>query len=594
MSATYTPISQEDFIAWATGRWKDAYTLTKPSNGREDVLVKKVNLKNTKALLEFRIYTSVEQGVTRESGTDAIRTVLYDVRASRPLGKESRINRVEGATTVFERLDAKLKDMAGTIPSLQFCNSCGAHLVERVNRRTEQHFMGCSAYPKCGNTSYQVDRYGLKDLPKELQNTIRTVAQRAEEKTAMPTMQSMNKFSEPKDETNYTELVPENQLIPTSTVEYPKFKFPFFNPIQSKLVQEGWHQSDCNLVCGTATSTGKSTIAELCMAKALQDGKKVIYTSPLKALTMEKYTDWKETFSDHSIIVLTGDFKLTPAKTIELNKADIVCMTSEMLDVRVKNHKSEKSEWLHDVGVVVIDESHLLNSIDRGHSLEVGLMKFARLVPTSRILVLSATMPNVEDFQTWLTAINQKETHILNSDWRPIPLEWNFPIFNSSGKYAEQQASKRDIALDQVIESREKGRNIIVFCHDKMNGNTLMRMFESQQIEAHFHNADLKLDKRMEIEEWFRSTPGSVLIATSTLAYGLNTPCMDVVVLGTTRGMNNVDDLDIIQEGGRAGRTKLPKYEYTIETKEDFDTWKELPQNLKTGIHFVFEYNEKD
>lgn len=593
--ANYKSVTREEFAAWATSRWKDTYRFDKPSFGYEDVIVKKVNTPHApKALLELRIFTSVVEGESRDVGKDAIRTVLYDVRAGKPLGKEARINRVEGATTVFERLDEKLNGMREQVGKLEYCQKCGSHMVERVNKRTQQKFLGCGAWPKCGDQNNQFSRYGLANTAEVFGDKTnaqpQSVLKRYPE-SIQSSMKALDAYAEPEDK-KYTELTPENNLIPTAFVSYPKFKFPYFNPIQSTLINNGWHEADANLVCGTATSTGKSTVAELYMGNTLTSGKKVIYTSPLKALTMEKYEDWKKTFPDRKIMILTGDFKLSTNKISELNSADIICMTAEMLDVRTKNHKSEKSNWLFDVGLLINDETHLITSESRGAAVEIGVMKFAKLVSEARILCLSATMPNVEDFRTWLKQLNGKETHVLNSTWRPIPLKWNFPVFDSSGKYFEQQISKREIALEHVQQSMAAGRNTIVFCHDKNNGRSLMGQFKQDNIEAYFHNADLPLQERMTIEKWFRDTPGSVLIATSTLAYGLNTPCMDVVVLGTTRGINPVDDLDIIQEGGRAGRTKPPSYEYVIENKEDFDAWKKLPQHIKTGVHFIFEYNE--
>ena len=109
---------------------------------------------------------------------------------------------------------------------------------------------------------------------------------------------------------------------------------------------EGYQAKDVNLVLGTTTSSGKTIAAELFMGRTLmRKMKKVLYISPLKSLTEEKYQEWKKTFPKHNICILTGDYVLSPKKSRELNRADIIVLTSEMIDSRTRKKDSEKSEF---------------------------------------------------------------------------------------------------------------------------------------------------------------------------------------------------------------------------------------------------------
>jgi replicative superfamily II helicase len=169
-------------------------------------------------------------------------------------------------------------------------------------------------------------------------------------------------------------------------------------------------------------------------------------------------------------------------------------------------------------------------------------------------LVLSATMPNVEDFKTWLSKLNGKVTEVINSSWRPTKLNWHFVPFNPSGYYSEVRDRKINVALELVMQKPDE--KYLVFVHDKTTGRLLTNKFNNMGIECEFHNGDLGLQERLQIEGGFRKRENGlrVMVATSTVAWGVNLPARNVVIVGTHRGINEVDELDIIQMSGRAGR----------------------------------------
>lgn len=355
------------------------------------------------------------------------------------------------------------------------------------------------------------------------------------------------------------------ECVDSSTFPYMKFQVKYLNPIQAKFLAEV--DKDANVVVCGSTSCGKTTIAEMVCAHTLvklretQPNAKVAYISPLKALASEKQADWtspNHEFYRYNLSILTGDFILTAARKKELAQADIICMSTEMLGSRIRRNKAEKNTFLTDIKALIVDEAHLLTTEARGANLEVALMKFTAVNPNCRIIFLSATMPNVNDMGTWLTKLNGKASIIVSSDYRPVNLVWNWETFIATGSYYDVERNKIDVVLNLVNEFRTD--KFIVFVHSKKTGSNIIARLKEAGIEARFHNADLKYETRSEIEASFKSRdPGSlrILVATSTLAWGLNMPARRVIITGLHRGYNLVDPLDITQMGGRAGRVGL-------------------------------------
>lgn len=374
---------------------------------------------------------------------------------------------------------------------------------------------------------------------------------------------------------------PGMNLVPTEG--YP-YKFPTFNPVQS--LTYPFKTEDCNLVIGASTSSGKTICAELLMEETLKLGKRVIYLSPLKSLTQEKYDDWKIRFSRYAITILTGDYTLSEEKKAELGRSHIIVMTSEMTDSRTRRMESENNYWLKEVGLVIVDESHIL-STSRGHAVESGIMRFTKINPKARIVFLSATMPNVDQLGAWLKSLNYKETKVIYSIWRPVDLQFHYreyPIVRNrfgGESYQASQEAKKSIAIE-IVKSKPNEK-FLIFTHDKNTGHGLVRRFQEEGIESQFHNADLDLTERLDVEALFTKREGGlrVLISTSTLAWGRNLPARNVIIVGVHRGLNEVDELDIIQMAGRAGRYGIDDegHVYLIIPEMTTDAWKETFRN---------------
>lgn len=344
-----------------------------------------------------------------------------------------------------------------------------------------------------------------------------------------------------------------------SSKEYPfaSWSFASFNPVQSRIMD--FYDKDINGIVSASTSAGKTVIAEQFLAHEIrQRGGKGLFLVPMRALAQEKINQWTDPnyhFKDLKISICTGDYRITKSRSKELEEADLIIMTSEMLSHRSRNINSDQSSFLKNVGTLVADESHLLTVPNRGDHLEVGLMKFTEINKNARIIFLSATMPNVEEIASWLSyGLTQKQTFVLNSTFRPVPLNIHYEAYSEELRgYTLQEQEKVNYAMEIVkYYSDDK---FLIFAHTKRTGELMKKELLKSKITTEFHNADLQKDERIDLENKFRNEKNPrVVVATSTLAWGCNLPARRVIILGVHRGTEEVESYDIKQMVGRSGR----------------------------------------
>ncbi len=354
-----------------------------------------------------------------------------------------------------------------------------------------------------------------------------------------------------------------DKLVPTEKFPYAKFPFEHFNPVQSALFSH--YDQDTNFCVAASTASGKTVCCEMLLSQEIRNKHgKGIYVSPLKALAQEKIDDWLDDlhhFSDLNISICTGDYVLTQARQKELAKADLIIMTSEMLSSRIRNYKSEKSDFLKQVCHITVDESHLLTVPGRGDHLEVALMKVTELNPNVNISFLSATMPNVQEICGWLSRLNNKDTYLIESTYRPTKLNIHYEkYFDGSRNYDDTEGEK--VATAMQIVNYYKNDRFLIFVHTKRTGELVRLALKNYGINAEFHNANLTKEKRNQIESSFKKSIADggarVIIATSTLSWGVNLSARRVIVLGVHSGMREIEDFNISQMIGRSGR---PQYD---------------------------------
>lgn len=347
-------------------------------------------------------------------------------------------------------------------------------------------------------------------------------------------------------------------LLSTEEFPYAKWKFDKFNPVQSSIVANKIYETKDNITIAAATSAGKTVMAELFMSHGIRKNKgKALYVGPLKSLAKEKELDWTDEghhFGGLNISICTGDFRLTQRRVEELNNADVIVMTPEMLSSRARNQESEKSKFLEQIDVITLDESHLLTVPSRGDHIEVALMKMVEINPDVRIVLLSATMPNVDEICEWVSKLTGRDTYFLESTYRPCPLNIHYECyFDGERKYDQVEAQKVGSAIG-IIDYYSDDK-FLVFVHTKKTGKLMVEHLKRHKIDAEFHNADLGASTRQKLERKFKEDPKfRVLVATSTLAWGVNMPARRVIITGVHRGLSEVENYDIQQMIGRAGR----------------------------------------
>ncbi|MQL80165.1 hypothetical protein Taro_012599 [Colocasia esculenta] len=217
-----------------------------------------------------------------------------------------------------------------------------------------------------------------------------------------------------------------------------------------------------SVVVSAPTSSGKTLIAEAAAAATVAKGRRLFYTTPLKALSNQKYREFRDTFGESSIGLLTGDSAIN-------KDAQILIMTTEILrNMLYQSVGMVSSESrLFQVDVIVLDEVQYLSDISRGTVWEEIVIYCLKEV---QLICLSATVANPDELAGWIEQIHGK-TELVTSNRRPVPLSWHFSLKNSLLPLLDEKGAKmnRKLSLDflqlsssgieQHRDSRSKKRN---------------------------------------------------------------------------------------------------------------------------------------
>lgn len=204
------------------------------------------------------------------------------------------------------------------------------------------------------------------------------------------------------------------------------------------------------------TGSGKTWIAREEIRRLLADGKRAWYTTPLKALTNSKYLEFSNEFGAENVGILTGDRK-------ENANAPLIVGTTEIYRNQLFDALRTGEQVRTDF--VILDEAHYLADQDRGHVWEEAIILSP---PRIRLLLLSATVGNAEEFAQWIEEVRGVKVRVINrAGSRPVPLRAAFispglqlyPLFNDEGKYnaeIEQFSKKRDYENRSFRERRRR------------------------------------------------------------------------------------------------------------------------------------------
>eukprot|EP01088_Endostelium_zonatum_P017135 TRINITY_DN4905_c1_g1_i1.p1 TRINITY_DN4905_c1_g1~~TRINITY_DN4905_c1_g1_i1.p1 ORF type:complete len:1322 (-),score=354.13 TRINITY_DN4905_c1_g1_i1:6-3947(-) len=237
------------------------------------------------------------------------------------------------------------------------------------------------------------------------------------------------------DVSNFDELVPD-----------PVIKYPFDLDVFQKEAVYHLERGESVFVAAH-TSAGKTVVAEYAIAMAAKHMTRAIYTSPIKALSNQKFRDFKETFGDVGLI--TGDVSIKP-------EASCLILTTEIL----RSMLYRGADMIRDVEWVIFDEVHYVNDIERGVVWEEVIIMLPAHV---NLILLSATVPNTVEFADWIGRTKKKKIWVISTLKRPVPLEHYiycneelFKIVEPNGNFLQRSFQS---AQKSTREKLEKSRN---------------------------------------------------------------------------------------------------------------------------------------
>ena len=378
-------------------------------------------------------------------------------------------------------------------------------------------------------------------------------------------------------------------------------------PVQEEAMLT-WFTSEQGVLVCAPTGTGKTLIAEAALFEALHLGKRAYYTTPLIALTDQKFRDIQESavkwgFSADDVGLVTGNRKVNPGAKILVVVAEI--LLNRLLDTDAFD--------FDDVWSVVMDEFHSFNDRERGIVWEFGLSMLPKHV---RTLLISATVGNSMKFASWLNRVHDRNLKLVQSHDRKVPLSFHWVDDKILPDHIEEMVSGVEEARQTptllfcfnrsqcwTIAELLKGKK----CVDKTQQKTLSDELEkydwSQGVGPKLkqilirgvgvHHAGVLPRYRQIVEDLFQKKLLSVCVCTETLAAGINLPARSIVMPTLLKGprgkMKVVEAASAHQMFGRAGRPQFDDRGYVFAMPHEDDVkilkWKEkydsIPDDTK-------------
>ncbi len=375
--------------------------------------------------------------------------------------------------------------------------------------------------------------------------------------------------------------------------------------------------ADQSVVVCAPTGSGKTLIGEYAIYRALAHGKRVFYTTPLKALSNQKLRDFRDRFGADRVGLLTGDLSIQ-------RDAPILVMTTEIFrNMLYGTPIGQVGTSLIDVSAVVLDECHYMNDRQRGTVWEESIIYCP---PGIQVVALSATIANSDQLTDWIGTVHGK-TQLIYSDFRPVPLEFNFcnpkglfPLLNSNGRsinprlkpkggkqrgrqeapsmgYVVSQLQQRDMlpAIYFIFSRRGCDKAVADLANASLVNEQETRILKqkidefltrnpeagrSGHIDSLYrgiasHHAGVLPAWKGLIEELFQQGLIKIVFATETLAAGINMPARTTVISSlskrTDRGHRLLTASEFLQMAGRAGRRGMDEIGYVVTVQTPFE-----------------------
>lgn len=321
-------------------------------------------------------------------------------------------------------------------------------------------------------------------------------------------------------------------------------------PVQYLAIKEGLLKGE-DLLVVSATGSGKTLVGELAGITKALEGKKFIFLTPLVALANQKYRDFKRKYKKLGLNVAIkvgrnrvkakGELNLPDS---DVSKSDIVVATYEGIDYLLRNGNSNA---LSNLGVVLIDEIHMIDDEDRGTRLNGLIKRLKNLYPKTQIIGLSATVKNpeflAEEFNMKLVQYSQ----------RPVPLERHLVYVRNE---SQKRHLMRKLAQKEFNTKSKKGYRgqTIIFTNSRRKTHQIANYLSNKRVNAQAYHAGLSYYKKEKIEKDFDKGKISCVVTTAALAAGVDFPASQVIFDSLVMGNKWINPNEFSQMLGRAGR----------------------------------------
>lgn len=380
------------------------------------------------------------------------------------------------------------------------------------------------------------------------------------------------------------------------------------------------------VVCAP-TGAGKTCIAQSAIHLALENGTRIFYTTPLKALSNQKFYDFSRTYGEENVGLLTGDTTIN-------REAQIVVMTTEVFrNMLYGTTFGALKDNLKDVKYVVLDEVHYMNDEQRGTVWEESII----YCPTNiQIIALSATVQNSKQLTNWINTVHSGTEHVF-TDFRPVPLRFYYydsskpdtvlPLLTPEGKlnkkikpeskykYFNKKTAVKNPVASITMALKEKNMLPAIyftFSRKKCDENakkcsSLELLTKEETLEINrlvdeyigenpylennpqidlikkgvaSHHAGLLPGWKLLVERLFQKGLIKMVFATETLAAGINMPARTTVISSVSKrtddGHRMLSANEFLQMSGRAGRRGMDEIGYVVIVGTPFQTPEEV------------------
>ena len=406
------------------------------------------------------------------------------------------------------------------------------------------------------------------------------------------------------------------------------FGFPFELDDFQKEACKCIENKESVVVCAP-TGAGKTVIAEFAIQCALKNDERIFYTTPLKALSNQKFNDFSQKYGADKVGLLTGDSSFN-------RNAQIVVMTTEVFrNMLYCTNFGSISDNMQKVRYVVLDEVHYMNDEQRGTVWEESII----YCPTDvQIIALSATVANADKLTEWINTVHSK-TKLINTDFRPVPLRYYYfdssqpntilPLLSPGGLLNKKirpekkefrrgprgRAQQKSHVKDVVRNLYEKDMLPAIYftfsrkkCDEQMEKCASLCLVTKQEQEEikriideyiaenpylyknkHIefllqgvasHHAGLLPSWKVLVEKLFQKGLIKVVFATETLAAGINMPARSTVISSISKrtddGHRMLTASEFLQMSGRAGRRGMDEVGYVTIIGTPFQSPQEV------------------